>query len=175
MMTGRERGLGDEAMVCMRSDGIRVLLVDDDVDSRKIVDRVLTQDGFIVDTAENGAVAVERVKRERFDVILMDLHMPVMDGFTAASSILTWLSETESPTLPIIPFSTDAPEQHRERCEASGMVSYVRKPASRVTLAWHVRHWVGRLRVERARSDAPYAPDQLGVRVRGATDRDGSG
>lgn len=105
--------------------GVRVLLVEDNEINQLVAVEILKEMGVSVDVAENGLEAVKLAGSKRYDVILMDLHMPVMDGFTATLSIKQ-LPQTNNT--PIIAMTADAMKGVQEQVLEAGMVDYVTKP-----------------------------------------------
>ncbi|HEY2146588.1 MAG TPA: response regulator [Pirellulales bacterium] len=106
---------------------LRVLLVEDGAVNREVALGLLEIAGHDVTVAENGLEALEAVQRTRFDVVLMDLEMPQMDGLQAARAI----REREAPTaerIPIIAMTAHAISGYRDQCLAVGMDGYVTKP-----------------------------------------------
>jgi CheY-like chemotaxis protein len=103
----------------------KILYVEDNEDNVYMLQRRLTRKGFDVVIAENGQVGVEKSKSENPDLILMDLSMPVMDGWDA----IKILKEDESTkSIPVIALSAHAMEEHRERAMAAGADDYDTKP-----------------------------------------------
>lgn len=102
---------------------IRILLVDDGETNRQLLSLVLTNAGASVATAENGEQGVGLVRRERFDLVLMDMQMPVMDGYTAAHTL-----RAEGCTLPILALTAHAMRGDEEKCLAAGCSGYLTKP-----------------------------------------------
>jgi CheY-like chemotaxis protein len=101
-----------------------VLIVDDEVMNREVILKVLNKEGFAVDEAENGEEALECLKNREYDLILMDLMMPVMDGFEAIHIIRTTLHSTT----PIIAVSALSDEDIISRTVEIGADGYVTKP-----------------------------------------------
>ncbi len=110
---------------------MRVLLAEDNAINRELAVHVLEGRGHTVVTAENGARAVELLKTERVDVVLMDVQMPVMDGFEAVSHIRDPASGVLRNDVPIIAMTAHAMKGDRERCLEAGMDGYVTKPLDR--------------------------------------------
>ena len=111
-------------------DGIRLLVVEDNELNRDIAVELLTEIGFLVETAGNGSVAVDMVKRSApgyYALILMDIQMPVMNGYEAAKAIRA-LKEPELRRIPIVAMTADAFEEDRSRALKSGMNAHVAKP-----------------------------------------------
>ena len=102
-----------------------VLLVEDNFVNQKVAVRFLERLGCTVEVASNGAEGVAACKLQQFDIVLMDLQMPVMDGMTATRKIREW--ETSRHT-PIIALTANAMTGDRELCEAAGMDGYLTKP-----------------------------------------------
>jgi CheY-like chemotaxis protein/HPt (histidine-containing phosphotransfer) domain-containing protein len=105
--------------------GGHVLLVEDNFVNQKVAVRFLERLGCTVEVASNGAEGVAACQQRHFDVVLMDLQMPVMDGMTATRKIRAW--ETTGH-LPIIALTANAMTGDRELCEAAGMDGYLTKP-----------------------------------------------
>ncbi len=102
-----------------------VLLVEDNFVNQKVAVRFLERLGCTVEVAGNGAEGVAACRERHFDIVLMDLQMPVMDGMTATRKIREW--ETSSH-IPIIALTANAMTGDRELCEAAGMDGYLTKP-----------------------------------------------
>jgi two-component system sensor histidine kinase/response regulator len=95
--------------------------------NQRLALRILEKAGHQAATADNGKDAVDRVSHEDFDLVLMDVQMPVMDGFEATALIRQWELET-GRHLPIVAMTAHALKGDRERCLAAGMDGYVSKP-----------------------------------------------
>ena len=106
-----------------------VLVVEDNALSREIAAHRLNKAGFMVTTASNGKEAVELVQENNYSMILMDVQMPVMDGFEAAAEIRRLASDGK-PRVPIIAFTANAIEGYKETCLRAGMDDYITKPIS---------------------------------------------
>ena len=111
----------------MEASGCRVLLVEDNAVNRIIATKLLEKRGHVVIAVENGALAVEATASDHFDIVLMDVQMPVMDGLTATAHIRT-REHTTGVHLPIIAVTAHALDQDRQRCLAAGMDDYLPKP-----------------------------------------------
>ena len=106
---------------------LTILVVEDDLVSRTLASTLLTRNGHSVVTAADGAEAASLVEQRPFDVILMDIQMPHMDGFVATSRIRRSQSRTGG-RIPIVAITANAMKGDRERCLASGMDEYISKP-----------------------------------------------
>lgn len=104
---------------------LKVLLVEDFEDTRLFMRLQLEELGFIVFEAENGQVAVETAERENPDVILMDLTLPLMDGFSATKLIR---QNEQLKNVPIIAVTAHKEDDFRSDAKASGFDAYVTKP-----------------------------------------------
>jgi PAS domain S-box-containing protein len=105
---------------------IRILLAEDNVINQRIAVRLLKDTGFNVDTAESGKEAMAKLNSHKFDLILMDIQMPDMDGFTVTDMIRK--SSASYRSIPIIAITAHAMVGYREKCLSAGMNDYVSKP-----------------------------------------------
>lgn len=121
----------DDSVAPVRS--LRVLLAEDNPINQRVSSRMLERDGHQVTIARNGREAVDLASRQTFDVVLMDVQMPEMDGFQATAAIRQLEQPGEQP-LPIIAMTAHALQGDRERCLAAGMDSYITKPVRGVDL-----------------------------------------
>jgi CheY-like chemotaxis protein/HPt (histidine-containing phosphotransfer) domain-containing protein len=103
-----------------------VLLVEDNAINQKLAIALLERWGHTITVAENGAIAVEMVASHAYDLVLMDMMMPVMDGLEATQLIRAM--PAPAATVPIIAMTANAMESDRERCLAAGMNDYISKP-----------------------------------------------
>ncbi|OEF95887.1 response regulator [Desulfuribacillus alkaliarsenatis] len=112
-------------------DPVKILLVEDKKMNQTLAKKILERKGWYVKIAENGKIAVERYGRESFDVILMDISMPEMDGIEATAYIRKIESENKSRRTPIIAMTANAMSGDREKYIEAGMDEYVSKPIDR--------------------------------------------
>jgi signal transduction histidine kinase/ligand-binding sensor domain-containing protein/CheY-like chemotaxis protein len=108
-------------------ESLRILLAEDNRVNQRVAVAILERDGHVVTVADNGAAAVAAAKAGTFDVILMDVQMPIMNGFEATASIRAHQLITRIH-VPIIAMTAHAMQGDRERCLAAGMDEYVAKP-----------------------------------------------
>jgi CheY-like chemotaxis protein len=113
---------------------IRLLLADDHATNQMVVRMMLDQFGIETRAVDNGAEAVEAVRRERFDAVLMDMQMPVMGGLEATRLIRADEKAAGSPRLPIIMLSANALAEHREAGRLAGADGHVAKPVTITSL-----------------------------------------
>src|SRR5882672_4363568 len=105
---------------------LRILLAEDNVVNQKLALRLLQQMGYRADLASNGIEAIECVERQAYDVVLMDVQMPEMDGLEASKAITSRWSTEVRPR--IVAMTANAMQGDRELCIAAGMDDYVTKP-----------------------------------------------
>jgi signal transduction histidine kinase len=120
-----------------------VLLAEDDVVNKMVVEEMLKAIGCEVDVVSDGDAARVAAARTRYDLIFMDCHMPVMDGFEATRRIRDDEEGMDAHT-PIVALTADALAGDRERCLACGMDDYMTKPVKSALLAAAVQRWTGR-------------------------------
>jgi len=123
-----------------RTTGGTILVVEDNRVNQKVLSHQLTNLGYRVEIADNGAEAVVKVRNSRYDLILMDVQMPVMDGFQAAQEIRGMGGDPA--LIPIIAVTANAFPSERDRCLAIGMDDYLTKPVDKGRLEEAVRRWV---------------------------------
>ena len=106
-----------------RIRGANILLAEDNVLNQQVAIELLTQAGFATDLAENGEIAVRKASQNVYDLVLMDMQMPVMDGLMAAREIRKTM-----PEIPIVAMTANAMAQDREACLEAGMNDHIAKP-----------------------------------------------
>jgi PAS domain S-box-containing protein len=120
----------------------RVLVAEDNPINRLVVVRLLESLGYAVEAVEDGRQAVEAAGRERYDLVLMDLHMPELDGFAATAAIRRREAAGKGRHLPIVALTADALAGDVEKSLAEGMDDYLSKPLSPERLAAMLERWV---------------------------------
>ncbi|UTA69136.1 PAS domain S-box protein [Emticicia sp. 21SJ11W-3] len=119
-----EQAPGNSTDTLTTNKEIKVLLVEDNVLNQKLALRVLEKFGFEAELAQNGKIAIEKVKTHKFDIILMDLQMPEMDGYQATVAIREELKDET----PIIAMTAHSLVGEKEKCLKIGMNEYITKP-----------------------------------------------
>ncbi|MEL0027332.1 MAG: PAS domain S-box protein, partial [Perlucidibaca sp.] len=122
-----------------RLSGVRILLVDDSELNREVAEFILAREGALITNAINGQQAVVAVQHARFDIVLMDVQMPVMDGYEATRKIRA-LPDTAD--LPILALTAGAMESHRQLALQAGMDGFISKPFEATNLITTVQHHV---------------------------------
>jgi CheY-like chemotaxis protein len=105
---------------------LRILLAEDNAVNQKLALKLLSQMGYDADVAANGAEAVEAVGRQPYDLVLMDVQMPEMDGIEATRRIVGEMSADDRPW--IVAMTANAMDGDREKCLDAGMMGYIAKP-----------------------------------------------
>ncbi len=123
---------------------LRILLAEDNAVNQKFAVRTIEKAGHTVVVANNGRDAVDAWQREPYDVVLMDVQMPEMDGFQATGRIRELEQEHgKEQRTPIIAMTANAMKGDRERCLEAGMDGYVSKPVKRSTLFAEIEKVLG--------------------------------
>jgi CheY-like chemotaxis protein/HPt (histidine-containing phosphotransfer) domain-containing protein len=122
---------------------LRILVAEDNFVNQQLMMHVLQKLGHEVLLADDGQEAVDLLHRESVDVVLMDVHMPVLDGFEATAAIRAagFVAKSGNP-LPVIALTANAMQGDRERCLAAGMDDYVSKPIEFATLFEAIARYV---------------------------------
>ena len=144
---------------------LRVLLAEDNLVNQKLASRLLEKHGHNVVTAANGRQALERIEAENFDIVLMDVQMPEIDGFEATATVRK-MEEATGAHLPIVAMTAHAMQGDNQRCMAAGMDGYLAKPLDVKKLLEVVQAVLDRSRLD---SSATFLES---VRNAGGIDRD---
>ncbi len=185
--------LASNTQPAMIPKDLHVLLVEDNPINQQVALGILKKAGTVVSVADNGEKAVSMFKKGVYDIILMDVQMPVMDGFAATQAIRKVESEAfsasgthdtdaagdaeraenRSPGIPVIAMTAHAMKGDREKCIAAGMNDYVTKPIDVGKLFSALDHWVPKDAARRMTDErvpdieAPDPQDDLGQRLPG--------
>lgn len=119
--------------------GTRVLVAEDNLINQQVVREFLNLSGITVEIANNGKEAMALLEHGAFDAVLMDMHMPEMDGFEATKLIR---SQARFAELPMIALTAGVTKEERERCIALGMNDFIAKPINPKKLMWTLVQWI---------------------------------
>jgi signal transduction histidine kinase/CheY-like chemotaxis protein/HPt (histidine-containing phosphotransfer) domain-containing protein len=147
------QAVDEEPTISPECVGARVLVVEDNPANLRLVERLLGQLGIESLTATNGRMAVTRVLSEDIDLVLMDLHMPEMDGMAATRAI-----RAAGTDIPIIALTADATVRDRAECLAIGMNDYLSKPIRQASLVAALREWLPAVDRPQDEDELPNAP-----------------
>ncbi len=132
---------------------LRILIADDTKVNQKVVEQILTKRGHHVEIANNGQEAVDQFQSDQFDLILMDMQMPVMDGFQATKKIRS-MEDHEQEKTPIIALTAHASHRDRQKCFDAGVNEYLTKPIDSLELLDKIEctYWASREQPQECRN-----------------------
>ena len=113
---------------------LHLLFVEESEDNRLLINSYLRNTPYKVDLAENGEVAVQRFVSGQYDLVLMDIQMPVMDGYTATKTIRRWEQDHGVTPTPIIALTAYALKEEVEKCVEIGCTAHISKPIKKYAL-----------------------------------------
>jgi len=119
--------------------GARILLVEDNLLNQEVACELLREAGFTVDVADNGMIGLEKLNAMSYDLVFMDMQMPVMDGVSATLEIRR---NPAFASLPVVAMTASAMQADRERCIEAGMNDYIVKPIDPDALWAALLRWV---------------------------------
>jgi two-component system sensor histidine kinase/response regulator len=143
-----------------RLSALRILLVEDNPLNQEVALALLGHFGIQADLAANGAIAVEKVQQARYDLVLMDMQMPVMDGLAATRAIRALPG---GQTLPIVAMTANAMASDRESCLAVGMNDHLGKPIDIDQLIARIGKWTKVSTAEDASTSDPGPSGEFGM------------
>lgn len=118
----------------INENGLNILLVEDNKANQFVIRGLLKKYNFQIDISNNGLEALNALEENKYDIVLMDIQMPVMDGIEATKQIRDGLKGKTSPQVPIIAITAHARDEDHERGIKAGMNDYVTKPVNRARL-----------------------------------------
>jgi len=133
---------------------IRILLAEDIRSNRVVVEAFLKGVHHEMDAAENGEIAVQKFKSQKYDIVLMDVQMPVMDGYMATREIRQWELQNGSTPTPIIALTAHALKEETQKSLAAGCDAHLTKPLDKAVLLKSIHDFTKSLR-------PPPAPPQV--------------
>ena len=142
----------DERLAALR--GARILLVEDNDINQQVARELLEDAGLVVDVADNGQIALELVQKFSYDLVFMDMQMPVMDGVTATREMR---KQERLEHLPIVAMTANAMEQDRRKCMDAGMNDFLIKPIDPQDMWTILVRWVRPRRAAPTAATLPHA------------------
>ncbi len=156
-------------------DGVRILLVEDNEINQEVAKEILSASGFLVDVVDDGAKAVSSVQYGSYDAVLMDIQMPIMDGFEATQKIRALGGDYAN--LPIIAMTASALSVDKEKSLAAGMNDHTTKPINPDEVFEILSRWIKRPALKGVKSnktamiDISTLPALPGIKLESAMDR----
>jgi len=133
------------------SNAARVLVAEDNIINQRVAQAMLQRMGLRCDVVADGNEAVEALRRLPYDLVLMDVQMPEMDGLEATREIRGFSNGNRNHDVPIVALTACATKSDREHCYAAGMDDYVTKPVTRAALGSLLDRWAERIASRRSR------------------------
>jgi len=122
---------------------MRILIAEDSPVNLLLIERYLKDPSFEIDTARDGAVALEKFQSGQYDLVLMDLQMPVMDGYEATRSMRAWEAEHQKAPTPILALTAHAFKEEEQKSLAAGCNAHLIKPIRKPDLLEAIRRHTG--------------------------------
>jgi signal transduction histidine kinase/ActR/RegA family two-component response regulator len=119
----------------------KVLLTEDNLVNQKLATILLQRKGYEVQLAHNGSEAIEAIKQSHFDIVLMDMHMPILGGTHATRAIREWEVSNGQPRTPIIAMTANVLQEDKQECFEAGMDDYISKPINATDLFAMIKKW----------------------------------
>ncbi|MNF42277.1 Autoinducer 1 sensor kinase/phosphatase LuxN [compost metagenome] len=120
----------------------RILVAEDNSISTKVIRGMLGKLNLEPDTACNGEEALQAMKAQHYDLVLMDCEMPVLDGFSATQQLRAWELGNHRPRTPVVALTAHILNEHKERARLAGMDGHMAKPIELSQLRELIEHWV---------------------------------
>jgi PAS domain S-box-containing protein len=148
-------------------ENLRLLVAEDNPMNRRVVELLLAQSGLQITFAEHGKEAVEKFTSNRFDLVLMDLQMPIMGGLAAMRAIREWERQNRRPPTPILAVSANATDEHVQEAKEAGADDHVAKPIVREVLFEAIARYAGAARKAASGDvrDGDFDLDELDIAV----------
>ncbi len=127
------KSLSEKSESRQSQEPLQILLVEDNADNQLLF-QAYKKTNHRIDLAENGVIACERVRNKDYDLVFMDMQMPVMDGYTATQTIRGWEMENEKKPLKIIALTANVLKEDMQKCLDAGCSDYLTKPIHKKAL-----------------------------------------
>nr|WP_218165422.1 hybrid sensor histidine kinase/response regulator [Pseudomonas agarici] len=146
-----QRGTGPTSMLTLNTPVVapitvpsdfRILVAEDNSISTKVIRGMLGKLNLQPDTASNGEEALRAMKAQRYDLVLMDCEMPILDGFSATQQLRAWEVGNQRVRTPVVALTAHILSEHKERARQAGMDGHMAKPVELSQLRELVEHWV---------------------------------
>lgn len=118
---------------------IHLLLVEDNITNQKVIEKMVKKAGYLIDVVDNGTLAIESIANKKYNLILMDVQMPGMDGLETTKAIR--MKESREQHMPIVAMTAYAMKGDREKCLSAGMDDYISKPIDLQELFEVIKKW----------------------------------
>jgi CheY-like chemotaxis protein len=132
----------------------RILVAEDNSISTKVIRGMLGKLNLQPDTASNGEEALRAMKAQRYDLVLMDCEMPILDGFSATQQLRAWEVGNQRIRTPVVALTAHILTEHKDRARQSGMDGHMAKPVELSQLRELVEHWVEQRAIQQANAQA---------------------
>jgi CheY-like chemotaxis protein len=139
-------------------NGAKILVAEDNYLNRIVIKTILDKYGVEIDNAENGKIAIEKVKANKYHLIFMDVQMPEMDGLQATR----WIRNNINSDIPIVGLSANALTEEVNDCLNAGMSDYLIKPYTETELIQVILNWLGKVTVNPDEIDLSVLRDYVG-------------
>ena len=133
----------------------RILVAEDNNISTKVIRGMLGKLNLEPDTASNGEEALQAMKAQRYDLVLMDCEMPVLDGFSATQQLRAWEAVSLRPRTPVVALTAHILAEHKERARQAGMDGHMAKPVELSQLRELIEYWVAHRKPHEQPDNAP--------------------
>jgi len=133
-----------------------VLVAEDNTISTKVIRGMLGKLSLQPDTASNGEEALEAMKAKRYDLVLMDCEMPVLDGFSATRRLREWEAANQRAHTPVVALTAHILAEHKDRAKQAGMDGHMAKPVELSQLRELIQYWASQ---QPANADQGLGPD----------------
>lgn len=156
----RSKGLSPYLPAAVPNPGItvpsdfRILVAEDNSISTKVIRGMLGKLNLQPDTASNGEEALHAMKAQRYDLVLMDCEMPILDGFSATQQLRAWEVGNQRVRTPVVALTAHILTEHKDRARQSGMDGHMAKPVELSQLRELVEHWVEQRAISQANAEA---------------------